>query len=87
MAERLCIVHRERPDLFEELAREFRAFPDVRIIYDRRIGERRKARAREANDQRRGDRRQYRSEMRLLGWMLTQREHDAAIPLTDARQV
>ena len=79
MTEGLCIVHRDRLDLFEELCRQFRGLADVAVIFDRRISERRRTRE-SVRDRRRGERRQYRTDVRLLGWILT-RPNDAAIPL------
>jgi hypothetical protein len=85
MSERLCIVRRDRQDLFEEMCREFKDAPDVKVIFDRRIGERRRTTlARVSDNRRRSDRRRYRSELRLLGWMLTRHEA-SAMPLTEAR--
>jgi hypothetical protein len=79
MTEGLCIVHRDRLDLFEELCQQFKGLANVRVIFDRRVCERR--RTREAvNKRRRGERRQYRTDVRLLGWILTH-PNDAAIPL------
>ena len=79
MTEGLCIVHRDRLDLFEELCRQFKGLANVEVIFDRRVGDRRRTRG-VGNDRRRGDRRQYRTDVRLLGWILT-RPNDAAIPL------
>ena len=85
MAERLCVVRRDRLDLFEELRHEFRIAPDVEVIFDRRIGDRRRNPSTRASDnRRRTDRRQYRSEMRLLGWMMTKCQDSGAIPLAEA---
>lgn len=79
MTEGLCIVHRDRLDLFEELCRQFKGLANVEVIFDRRVSDRRRTRG-VGNDRRRGDRRQYRTDVRLLGWILT-RPNDAAIPL------
>jgi hypothetical protein len=38
----LFIVSREQPDLYSYLAKEFSEEPDVRVIFDRRQGERRR---------------------------------------------
>jgi hypothetical protein len=84
MAQRLCIVRRDRLDLFEELAREFRETDDVEVIFDRRIGERRKNPGNAADNRRRGERRQYRTDVRLLGWMLTASTSEAPIPLAQS---
>ena len=85
MDRRICIVHRERRDLFEELSREFRDTPDVEIIFDRRIGERRRARVATSDNRRRFDRRAYHTDIRLLGWMLTRQRNAGAMPLSEAR--
>lgn len=87
MDRRLCIVHRERRDLFEELAREFRGTEDVEIIFDRRIGERRRSRTGTADNRRRSDRRVYSTDIRLLGWMLTRRSDAGPLPLSEAQPV
>jgi hypothetical protein len=83
MSGRLCIVHRDRLDLFEELSREFRDVSDVQIVFDRRITDRRRTPAGTTGDRRRGERRQYRSDMRLLGWILTRQQDAAAMPLAE----
>lgn len=41
MSQHLFIVSREQADLYSYLAREFSGEPDVRVILDRRQGERR----------------------------------------------
>ena len=87
MNQRLCIVHRDRRDLFEELCREFKSASDVEIFFDRRIGERRRTRAAVPDNRRRTERRHYHSDLRLLGWMLTRRRDSAALPLTEAQPV
>ena len=51
----LFIVSRQQPDLYSYLAREFSEEPDVRVILDRRQGERRRQldrRAPEVSDRR-----------------------------------
>ena len=83
MSKRLCIVRRDRPDLFEELREQFKDTPDVEVMFDRRIGERRRKGSPPATDRRRrSDRRQYHNELRLLGWMLTKSHETRAMPLT-----
>ena len=42
MAQHLFIVSRLQPDLYSYLAREFSEEPEVRVILDRRQGERRR---------------------------------------------
>ena len=56
MMEHLFIVARQRPDLYGYLSREFSAAADVRVMMDRRGGERRHLGERRASS--RGDRRQ-----------------------------
>jgi len=41
VSQHLFIVSRQQPDLYSYLAREFSGEPDVRVILDRRQGERR----------------------------------------------
>ena len=88
MNKRLCVVSRDRLDLFQELCHEFKDAPDVEVIFDRRIGDRRRnAPVRTVDNRRRSDRRHYRSEIRLLGWMLTKGREAAAIALAESQQV
>jgi hypothetical protein len=53
----LFIVSRQQPALYSYLAREFSEEPDVRVILDRRQGERRRHHERRAGDA--TDRRQH----------------------------
>ena len=86
MPERICVVSRDRRDLFEELSQQFREVPDVRVIFDRRIGQRRRANPSPKTDnRRRGERRQFRTDLRLLGWMVTSPDQAWAMPLAEAR--
>jgi len=60
VSKHLFIVSRQQPDLFSYLHREFREEPDVRVILDRRVGERRQrsnAPAYDHADRRHGQRR------------------------------
>jgi hypothetical protein len=68
MADHLFIVSRHQPDLFSYLAREFSSEADVRVILDRREGDRRRFGERRATP--RSDRRQ--SDRRELGEVTTQ---------------
>ena len=43
MISHLFIVSRREPDLFAYLSKEFEAEADVRVIVDRRVGERRRS--------------------------------------------
>jgi hypothetical protein len=56
MIEHLFIVTRHRPDLYGYLSREFSSEANVRVLMDRRAGERRLQGERRADS--RGDRRQ-----------------------------
>src|SRR5262245_51027665 len=74
----MCIVRRDRLDLFNEFCSKFDESSGVVVIFDRRIGERRRQSARPSTDRRQQtDRRQYYTELRLLGWAMV-RDHDAA---------
>jgi hypothetical protein len=53
----LFIVSRMEPELFTYLSREFASEEDVRVILDRRVGERRIARGVPEVERRHGDRR------------------------------
>lgn len=57
MVAHLFIVSRREPQLFEYLSREFASEEDVRVIVDRRTGERRKSTGRYDVERRQGDRR------------------------------
>ena len=63
MADHLFVVSRQQPDLFSYLAREFSSEADVRVILDRREGDRRSQGERRATP--RGDRRN--TDRRALG--------------------
>lgn len=53
----LFIVSRLEPQLFEYLSREFASEDDVKVIYDRRVGERRRSTGSYDVERRRSDRR------------------------------
>jgi hypothetical protein len=53
----LIIVSRDQPELWETLAREFGRSQEIRVILDRRYGERRKAEQSYAPDRRGSERR------------------------------
>ena len=54
----LFIVSRREPDLFAYLSKEFEGEDDVRVIMDRRVGERRRSDERRPSlERRQGDRR------------------------------
>ena len=60
MSQHLFIVSRQQPDLYSYLAKEFCEEPEVRVILDRRQGERRQhpdRRGSERSDRRHADRR------------------------------
>jgi len=64
------IVSRDQPLLYERLRLEFVDDPDLEVVLDRRVGERRRASQPISADQRRADRRQARVNAQLehLGW-------------------
>lgn len=63
------VVARSRLDRYEELRRQFQDWRDVRIVLDRREGERRAPeQAFWGVDRRRVERRQQASDLRKLGW-------------------
>ena len=65
----IFIVARNRLGRYEELRRQFGDARDVRIILDRREGERRAPEATFLGvDRRRLERRQARPDLRILGW-------------------
>ena len=59
VSQHLFIVSRQQPELYSYLSQEFSEEPDVRVILDRRHGERRQVdrRAAETRDRRHTDRR------------------------------
>ena len=54
---RLIVVCRRERERFEQLTREFRADPGVRVIWDRRVARRRRQRSGVSTERRRGERR------------------------------
>ncbi|MGH7277667.1 MAG: hypothetical protein ACREJG_03180 [Candidatus Rokuibacteriota bacterium] len=67
----LLIVTREAPRLHDYLVREFAGAPEVQVIFDRRVRERRRRQRTPEADRRRGDRRgRMESDEHLdaLGW-------------------
>jgi len=72
MQELLYIVSRERSDLYDLLQRSFADVPWVRVILDRRFGERRAPRGATEEERRRSERRQRDVSRALdsLGWAL-----------------
>lgn len=78
MTEHLFIVARDQARLFEHLSREFAAEQKVRVILDRRQGDRRQVERRQSGaargpDRRQGDRRAHSfipSQLRSLGYAL-----------------
>ncbi|MBI5166780.1 MAG: hypothetical protein HY998_03420 [candidate division NC10 bacterium] len=64
------VLSRESAELHEEVAEVFKDYPEIQVIVDRRIGDRRKANIPVAEDQRktREDRRKrHREPLRLVG--------------------
>ncbi len=79
----LFIVARDQPSLYETLLREFGTERDVAVLYDRRIGERRRQQGSYPADRRRGERRvrpDVDAQLQSLGWVLVRRERSAARP-------
>jgi len=65
----IFVVARSRLDRYEELCRQFGDWRDVRIVLDRREGERRTPQHALAEaDRRRLERRQSLPDLRKLGW-------------------
>lgn len=79
------IVARDRPVLHESLKLEFAGEPDVQILLDRRLGQRRRDQVARAAD-RRGDecrtRTQLEAHLRSLGWVIVDPEPQAGAPPT-----
>ena len=76
------IVSRDRPDLFAEFQQRFADSPEVTVLFDRRVGDRRRVRTRTPDDRRRVERRQYNAELRLLGWTMIRDRRTTGIPLS-----
>jgi hypothetical protein len=71
----LFVVARSRLDRYEELLRHFEDRRDVRIVLDRREGERRIPQPTIAGvDQRRVERRHRHPDLRKLGWAVVDAE-------------
>jgi hypothetical protein len=73
----IFIIARERPDLYEYVVKGFEDVPQVKVIYDRRLGERRRGSGDAPGpERRRGDRRLHRErdDLRGLGWVLVRAE-------------
>jgi hypothetical protein len=69
----LFVVARTRLDRYEALRREFEDWRDVRIILDRREGERREPHETSAGvERRRVERRQQQPDLRKLGWAVVE---------------
>lgn len=70
MAELLIIVARDQPLLYERLCLELDGDPDLAVVLDRRVGERRRAPHAVHDEQPRADRRRVRADAQLarLGW-------------------
>ena len=77
------VVRRDRQDLFAELRLKCNESPDVAVILDRRVSERRRQPHKgAATNRRRVERRRYRPELQLLGWMVTRDGEVGPIALT-----
>ena len=69
------VVRRDRQDLFAEFHLKCNESPDVAVILDRRVAERRRQPHKgTATNRRRVERRRYRPELQLLGWIVTRGE-------------
>lgn len=64
----LFIVARQCPDLYASLAREFSETPNVKVVLDRRQGERRRQDGQKHPDTRRGERRRGAEAEQLTAW-------------------
>lgn len=66
------IVARDNPKLYEHLVRSFGGVPDIEVILDRRVSERRAARVRRMGRERRLRERRtdtrVQEDLRLFGW-------------------
>ena len=72
----LFIVARDQSALYETLRREFGTERDVAILYDRRVGERRRQQVTYPAERRRGERRgrpDVDAQLQSLGWALVRR--------------
>lgn len=78
------IVARDNPKLYEHLVRSFAGMPDIEIIVDRRVSERRAARVRRMGRERRLRERRtdarIQEELRLFGWAFMRVEAGSAPP-------
>lgn len=70
MARLLIVVSRNEPDLYRNLRQDFARIPQVEVLVDRRVGERRAREVPPPVERRQGDRRRHdvRPRIRLLGW-------------------
>ena len=82
----LLVVRRTETMLFQHLARSFVGLSDIAVIVDRRMHERRQARARVANDRRHVNRRVRLAQFSNLGYLVVrfgaERASDAMVPPT-----
>jgi hypothetical protein len=79
MSAYLAVVRRDQPDVFDRVRRMIDG-TDVRILWDRRQGERRAAWVPVSRDRRRGDRRRSPdSTWVLLGFVITPAPPDGAV--------
>jgi hypothetical protein len=66
------IIARDNPKLYEHLVRSFNGVPDIEVILDRRVSERRAARVRRTGRERRLRERRtetrVQEDLRLFGW-------------------
>jgi hypothetical protein len=67
----LFLVARDQPDLYLSLQREFADEPDIEVMLDRRLGQRRRERLNSGPERRRSDRRARPNvdlHLRSIGW-------------------
>ena len=73
----LFIVARDQPDLYLSLQREFEDEPDIEVMLDRRLAERRRERLHGVPERRRSDRRarpHVDLHLRSIGWAVVHPE-------------
>ena len=77
----LLIVARDDPDLYKDLEHTFSTEKNMRVILDRRVGERRQNPYRHEPERRRADRRRQAEidqKLRFIGWVISRQQDHAA---------
>lgn len=79
MARLLIVVSRNEPELYRNLRQDFARIPQVEVVVDRRMGERRAREGAPSVERRQGDRRRHdvRHRIALLGWEIVRLPDDA----------